>query len=125
MLFRSVVVTSLNTDKDFYQEDLKGKVILTVGNTVAIILATTIVCILSRFTAVKDKCPSTVYLLCGIFPLVPGAGIFWFTYYLVSSHFYLSASAGFPAAKGAIAIVLGIIFAMELPQRLFSGKRKG
>lgn len=95
------------------------------GSTVAIILATTIVCILSRFTAVKDKCPSTVYLLCGIFPLVPGAGIFWFTYYLVSSQFYLSASAGFTAVKGAIAIVLGIIFAMELPQRLFSGKRKG
>ena len=95
------------------------------GSTVVIILATTIVCILSRFTAVKDKCPSTVYLLCGIFPLVPGAGIFWFTYYLVSSQFYLSASAGFTAVKGAIAIVLGIIFAMELPQRLFSGKRKG
>ena len=95
------------------------------GPTVAIILATAIVCILSRFTAVKDKCPSTVYLLCGIFPLVPGAGIFWFTYYLVSSQFYLSASAGFTAVKGAIAIVLGIIFAMELPQRLFSGKRKG
>ena len=95
------------------------------GPTVAIILATAIVCILSRFTAVKDKCPSTVYLLCGIFPLVPGAGIFWFTYYLVSSQFYFSASAGFTAVKGAIAIVLGIIFAMELPQRLFSGKRKG
>ena len=95
------------------------------GPTVAIIAATTIVCILSRFAAVRDKCPSTVYLLCGIFPLVPGAGIFWFTYYLVSSQFYLSASAGFTAVKGAIAIVLGIIFAMELPQRLFSGKRKG
>ena len=95
------------------------------GPTVAIIAATTIVCILSRFAAVRDKCPCTVYLLCGIFPLVPRAGIFWFTYYLVSSQFYLSASAGFTAVKGAIAIVLGIIFAMELPQRLFSGKRKG
>ena len=93
--------------------------------TAGVIGAIGIVCILSRFTAVKDKCPSTVYLLCGIFPLVPGAGIFWFTYYLVSSQFYLSASAGFTAVKGAIAIVLGIIFAMELPQRLFSGKRKG
>lgn len=28
----NIVVTSLATDKDFYQEDLKGKVILTVGN---------------------------------------------------------------------------------------------
>lgn len=27
-----IVVTSLETDKDFYEEDLKGKVVLTVGN---------------------------------------------------------------------------------------------
>ena len=94
------------------------------GPTVSITVATIIICILSRFSAVKDKCPSTVYLLCGIFPLVPGAGIFWFTYYLVSSQFYMSATAGFAAVKAAIAIVLGIIVAMELPQRLFSGKRK-
>lgn len=94
------------------------------GPTIAIILATMLVCILSRFSAVKDKCPSTVYLLCGIFPLVPGAGIFWFTYYLVSSQFYLSATAGFTAVKAAIAIVLGIIVAMELPQRIFSGKKR-
>ena len=94
------------------------------GPTVSIIVATIIICILSRFSAVKDKCPSTVYLLCGIFPLVPGAGIFWFTYYLVSSQFYLSASAGFTAVKTAIAIVLGIIVAMELPQRIFSGKKR-
>lgn len=96
----------------------------TTGATVSIIAATVIVCILSRFAAVRDKCPSTVYLLCGIFPLVPGAGIFWFTYYLVSSQFFLSASAGFTAVKAAIAIVLGIIVAMELPQRIFSRKKR-
>lgn len=94
------------------------------GATVSITLATIVICILSRFAAVRDKCPSTVYLLCGIFPLVPGAGIFWFTYYLVSSQFFLSASAGFTAVKAAIAIVLGIIVAMELPQRIFSGKKQ-
>ncbi len=93
------------------------------GTTFAIVLSTAIICILSRFAAVIDKCPSTVFLLCGIFPLVPGAGIFWFTYYLVSNQFQLSLGTGFTAAKAAIAIVLGIIFAMELPQRLFSGKR--
>ncbi len=94
------------------------------GPTVAIIASTTLVCILSRFAAVKDKCPGTVFLLCGIFPLVPGAGIFWFTYYLVSGKFLLSASAGFAAVKAAIAIVLGIIVAMELPQRVFSGRKR-
>ncbi len=93
------------------------------GATFAIVLSTAVVCILSRFASVLRKCPSTVFLLCGIFPLVPGAGIFWFTYYLVSNQFQLSLTTGFTAAKAAIAIVLGIIFAMELPQRLFSGKR--
>ncbi len=93
------------------------------GAAVAIVASTVVICILSRFTAVLDKCPSTVYLLCGIFPLVPGAGIFWFTYYLVSSQFRLSMITGFTAAKAAIAIVLGIIIAMELPQRLFSGRK--
>lgn len=92
---------------------------------VGIILATAIVCILSRIVAVWHKCPSTVFLLCGIFPLVPGAGVFWFTYYLVSSQYQLSAFTGITAMKAAIAIVLGIVFAMELPQRFFSAKRVG
>ena len=91
---------------------------------VATVLATVFVGILSRVFAVVEKCPAAVFLLCGIFPLVPGAGIFWCTYYLVSSQLDLSSSTGFTAAKIAIAIVLGIILAMELPQRLFSGRRR-
>ncbi len=88
-----------------------------------IILATALVCVMSRLVAVWHRCPSTVFLLCGIFPLVPGAGVFWFTYYLVSSQYHLSAFTGINAMKAAIAIVLGIVFAMELPQRFFSGIR--
>ena len=96
-----------------------------VASTFAGITASTIlICIMSRISAVIAKCPSTVYLLCGIFPLVPGAGVFWFTYYMVSSQFHLSAVTGYAAAMSAVAIVLGIILAMELPQRLFSGLRR-
>lgn len=78
----------------------------------------------SRFAAVRHKVPSTVLFLCGIFPLVPGAGIFWGTYYTLSSQFSLAFSNGFMALKVALAIVLGLIFAMELPQRIFSRKRR-
>ena len=91
---------------------------------VATVLATVFVGILSRVFAVVEKCPAAVFLLCGIFPLVPGAGIFWCIYYLISSQLDLSSTTGFTAAKIAIAIVLGIILAMELPQRLFSGRRR-
>ncbi|MBP5374467.1 MAG: threonine/serine exporter family protein [Bacteroidales bacterium] len=83
-----------------------------------------VVCIMSRLAAVPTRCPAQVFLLCGIFPLVPGAGIFWFTYYLTAASFGAALHSGFAAATAAIAIVLGIILAMELPQRLFS-RRKG
>ena len=88
--------------------------------TVATVAAAVLVALGSRFLAVPTKCPAQVYLLCGIFPLVPGAGLFWFTYYLTSGNFSLSLTTGFTAAKVAIAIVLGIILAMEIPQKVFS-----
>ena len=82
--------------------------------------SSTLVCILSRMAAIPFRIPAQGFLLCGIFPLVPGAGVFWFTYYLTDSQFDLSMQSGWMASKVAIAIVLGIILAMELPQRLFS-----
>ena len=88
--------------------------------TIAVMLASVLVCVFSRISAILQKCPAQVFLLCGIFPLVPGAGIYWFTYYLVAGQTALSLSSGMGAAKAAVAIVLGIILAMELPQRLFS-----
>ncbi|MBO7608907.1 MAG: threonine/serine exporter family protein [Muribaculaceae bacterium] len=90
----------------------------------ATIAASTLVCILSRIAAIPFRSPAQVFLLCGIFPLVPGAGIFWFTYYLTDSQFALSSHCGWAACKVAIAIVLGIIIAMELPQRIFSHKHR-
>jgi uncharacterized membrane protein YjjP (DUF1212 family) len=91
---------------------------------VSTLISTVFIGIMARVFAVVEKCPAAVFLICGIFCLVPGAGIFWSTYYLISSQLELSSSAGFTAAKVAIAIVLGIILAMELPQRIFSGRRR-
>ena len=87
---------------------------------VATLAASTLVCVVSRMAAIPYRIPAQGFLLCGIFPLVPGAGVFWFTYYFTDSQFDLSMQSGLLAGKVAIAIVLGIILAMELPQRLFS-----
>jgi len=93
------------------------------GPTVSIVISTVLIGIMSRFAAMLERCPGIVFLLCGIFPLVPGAGIFWCTYYMVSMDTAMAGSAGLTACKSALAIVLGIILAMELPQKWFARRR--
>ena len=44
---------------------------------VSIFFATVLVILLSRSFAVYKRCPVTVFLIAGIFPLVPGSGIYW------------------------------------------------
>ncbi len=90
----------------------------------ATLASSTLVCLLSRMAAIPFRSPAQGFLLCGIFPLVPGAGIFWFTYHLTGEQFALSLQSGWTAGKVAFAIVLGIILAMELPQRIFSHKHR-
>ena len=94
--------------------------ILGVGAPVSAMFAALMVCLLSRFSAVPTRCPAQIFIICGIFTLVPGAGIFWFSYYLTSGELLLAVGSGFMAIKVAVSIVLGIILAMEIPQRLFS-----
>ena len=89
----------------------------------ATVFATMLVVLSARFFSVWDRCPAIVFLLCGIFPLVPGAGVFWTSYYVVSDQLRLALDSGFMAVKVTIAIVLGIILISELPNRMFTIKR--
>ena len=82
----------------------------------ASLVATFILTVFSRTTAVIRRTPATVYLLCGIFPLVPGAGIYYTAYYLISGNMEMFASKGRETVEMAGAIVIGIIFTMGLPQ---------
>ena len=81
--------------------------------------ATIVVILLSGLAAVKERCPVTIFLISGIFPLVPGAGVYWTVYYMVTDQLYLAVQTGYTAVKVAVAIVLGIVFVFELPQGLF------
>ena len=89
----------------------------------ATVFATMLVVLSARYFSVLDKCPAIVFLLCGIFPLVPGAGVFWTSYYVVSDQLRLALGSGFMAVKVTIAIVLGLILISELPAQMFSGRR--
>lgn len=89
------------------------------GEAESCLIAAMAVVLLSRFMAIWKRCPVTIFLISGIFPLVPGAGIYWTSYYLVTNQLPLAVSTGYQAVKDAVAIVLGIVFVFELPQQLF------
>ena len=89
--------------------------------------ATLAVIFLSRLFAVMERCPATLFLIPGIFPLVPGAGVYWTSYYIVTEDLALASDTGFTALKVAAAIVLGIIFVFEIPQSfltVLAGRKK-
>lgn len=81
--------------------------------------ASVVVVLFSRLFAVRKRCPVTIFLISGIFPLVPGAGVYWTAYYIVTGEVNLAAETGFTALKVAVAIVLGIVFVFQLPQGIF------
>ncbi len=90
------------------------------GNTVAACLAATfILTVFSRALAVLRKNPATIYLLSGIFTLVPGAGVYYTVYYLISGDRAQFASKGLETFEIALAIVFGIIFGFAIPEALF------
>ena len=66
---------------------------------------------ISHVMARLCRCPVTVFLICGIIPLVPGGGIFWTAYYIVTEQLRMAAPMGFVALKVTIAIAGGIILA--------------
>lgn len=93
----------------------------------ATFFAAVAVIFLSRLFAVLEQCPSTLFLIPGIFPLVPGAGVYWTSYYIVTEELSTAAETGFAAIKAAVAIVLGIVFTFEIPQSFFAwlvGRKK-
>ena len=88
-------------------------------------LITVLVVFLSRLSAVRRHCPVTIFLIAGIFPLVPGAGIYWTAYYVVTDQLAKASDRGFQTLKIAVAIVLGILFVFEFPQKWFRWAERG
>ncbi len=85
----------------------------------AVFLATLAVAFLSRVISVRERCPVTVFITTGIFPLVPGVGVYWTAYYIVANQLPEALESGVSALKIAITIVLGITVVFELPNRCF------
>ena len=85
----------------------------------ATFLGAFVVVLISRILTVVKKCPITIFLISGIVPLVPGAGVYFTAYYLVTDQLALAAQQGMDAVKAAFAIVLGIVFVLAIPRECF------
>ena len=65
--------------------------------------------------AIVLKMPVTVFLLSGIFPLVPGAGIYYCAYYFIQGNNALALSHGISTFKVAVALAVGISLVLSVP----------
>lgn len=85
------------------------------GAVTATLLASIPLTLLARIFAIKLKAPVTVFLLCGIFPLVPGAGIYYTAYYFILDDNHLFMENGLNTLKIAIALAIGISLVLGMP----------
>ena len=76
--------------------------------------------LMSRIFAAMERHPVTVYLLAGIFPLVPGAGIYYTSYYFIMDEMEQFAAKGAETILIAGSIAFGIVFGLSLPQSIFN-----
>ena len=81
----------------------------------ASLLAVIPLTLLTRIFAIVLKTPVTVFLLAGIFPLVPGAGIYYTAYYFIQGNNALALSNGISTFKIAVALAIGITLVLSLP----------
>ena len=84
------------------------------------LIGTLILTLFSRTMAVIRRCPATMFLLTGIFPLVPGAGIYYTAYFLLMNDLAQATAKGIETFKVAGAIALGIVFGFAIPQSWFN-----
>lgn len=87
--------------------------------TTATFFGAMVVVMMSRTLAVYQKCPITIFLVAGVFPLLPGASVYYTAYYLVVGELTNAAHRGLLAIKIAFAIVLAIVFAVSIPKKWF------
>ncbi|GCF93005.1 membrane protein [Enterococcus florum] len=79
---------------------------------------------LSREASFALRAPVTIFLICGIFCLVPGLGIYNFTYNFFIGDSIQAAQIGIQVLKIAIAISLGITVGYELSPKCFFTYRR-
>lgn len=83
-------------------------------------ISSVVITAVSRIFANIKKTPVTVFLISGIIPLVPGAGIYYTMINIINNQYTKAAVKGIETFKVAGAIAIGIMLVFSLPRWLFS-----
>ena len=99
----------------------QGTLIIVPSADIAGILfgAMAVTCI-SRVLSFARKIPVTVYMIPGIIPLVPGAGLYYTMFHAAMGENTEALLRGIETLRNAGVIAVGILITLSLPPRLFS-----
>jgi len=93
---------------------------------IGVLLGAMAVTWVSRILSMRRKKPATLYMIPGIIPLVPGVGIYFTMFYIVTGEHYQALLRGVQTLGLAGVIALGMLIVLSLPRRLINfGKKVG
>lgn len=98
--------------------------LLGVHSVPAVFISTAIITAISRILSYAKKAPVTIFLIIGIFPLVPGAGIFETGYNIFMNNTNKATELALLAGEIAVVMAFAIGIVLSLPQVLFSFTKK-
>ncbi len=82
---------------------------------IATLVASVPLTLFARVFAMRQKAPVTVFLFSGIFPLVPGATLYYTAYYFMHGDNTLCVMKGIETLKIAVALAIGISIVLGIP----------
>lgn len=89
------------------------------SGAVSTLIGALVVVFMSRILSIWKKCPITVFLIAGIFPLIPGSSIYYAAYHFAIGEYSEAAMMGIEAVKCSFAIVAGIHLNDAVPAKMF------
>lgn len=96
-------------------------VLLNLSNITGALIATIAVQFLARLFSVKRRNPVTIYLITGLFPMFPGSGLYYTTYYLLTKN-PLAENTGRETLAITGAIILGIVIGSLFSEAVIKNK---
>jgi uncharacterized membrane protein YjjB (DUF3815 family) len=109
---KNLIISSIGGALGWFTYLLSGK--LQPSGIFSLFLAAMVVSIFSEIMARVYKTPVTLFLLCGIIPLVPGGGMYFATLEAVKGNLDISLSKGIQTLFSAGAIAIGIVFVSSI-----------